>query len=571
MKAFLMMLTLLLAQTTPPAQTPHGVVRGRLVEVGTGDAIADAEIVLQISRATVIDNSPTIRTTSDQNGKFIFNDVPTGQHTLIVRQDGYLSEDLVLNAQTVLMSAQLSVSVSATQQETPEILVSLVHGAVISGRVFGVDGLPLRKAVVRAVEIINQNGIPVLRNVADRDTNDLGEYRLFWLKPGEYYIQVSPARDAAANGTQIASGPGVGILTYYPDAFVRASAKGIIVKPGDEVSGIDVRLRSAASAPKSFKISGQVLSTLSSPGNSAGVPIPAAAFLLYFPHDVSDETGQTTIGNSDIATGHFEALVPSGSYDLYARIASVQQGTQQRNNGAANAWGRAQLVVRDHDVEGIAVVVHPSVDVEGVLRFPGGTSPAKEVRVGLEPDDSSVRIGNFTVVAERPVVPTPDGSFKIARVAEADYKLQITGLPADFYVADVRQGTSSIYGSTVHVGDKPSAPLEIFVAANGGSIQGTVTNNNGQPVASATLTMVAIDASTQKAMVYKTATADDKGQFAMRGIRPGEYTVFASLNVFTTSFQSSDFLANNQQYGRPLKVDASSRNELQITLIPRER
>src|SRR2546427_371861 len=63
-------------------------------------------------------------------------------------------------------------------------------------------------------------------------TNDLGEYRLYWIPPGDYYLV---ARDNAALGT-IGFAPTY-VTTYYPGTHEAAQAAAIKVPPGAELGG----------------------------------------------------------------------------------------------------------------------------------------------------------------------------------------------------------------------------------------------------------------------------------------------------------------------------------------------
>src|SRR5438094_435244 len=74
-------------------------------------------------------------------------------------------------------------------------------------------------------------------------TNDRGEYRLFWITPGRYYLS------AASTNRPV---PGVPFnpggftnkypRTFYPSSSDVASAVPIEVQPAVELSGLDFRL-----------------------------------------------------------------------------------------------------------------------------------------------------------------------------------------------------------------------------------------------------------------------------------------------------------------------------------------
>src|SRR5204863_188047 len=82
----------------------------------------------------------------------------------------------------------------------------------ISGRVFDRDGEPLANVTVEALKYSYQEGQRVLNGVQTARTNDLGEYRLFWLQPGQYFVSATPPegqRGGALLNALAIAGPGI--------------------------------------------------------------------------------------------------------------------------------------------------------------------------------------------------------------------------------------------------------------------------------------------------------------------------------------------------------------------------
>jgi hypothetical protein len=61
----------------------------------------------------------------------------------------------------------------------------------VSGRIINADGEPAAQATVQVYTYQYSNGQRTLAEGKSVQTNDLGEYRLFWLSPGEYFISVT--------------------------------------------------------------------------------------------------------------------------------------------------------------------------------------------------------------------------------------------------------------------------------------------------------------------------------------------------------------------------------------------
>jgi hypothetical protein len=544
MKTMLIALTLFL--TPAFAQEPaRGVIRGRVVRADNGEAIGDADVTLHAANGGG-KNAEVARTTSGNDGRFTFVGVAAGKYRLDVRQDGFYWEQEGVASD----AASLPITVNAGE-EPATISVSLIRAAVIAGRVVDFAGQLLPRANIQALTVTYQNGAPALKPAATRTSNDLGQFRLFWLRPGEYVVQATPPAAPLAN--KVSS-----LKAFYPNVTDLAVAARITVKPGDEVAGIDIALPSSETklSSKPVRISGQVLSTL--PGT--GTAVPAAAALLLVPHSAADETPVKEVGMADSNTGRFDlAPLPPGSYDLYARVADPQ-GSMGRG-GAVQAWGRALLEVRDHDLENVRLVVHPSINVNGVFKVVGDASKfTTDLKVGLEPAGSAAKFPSYQGVIDRPQTPKADGSFTISAVAEGTYKIQTRGLPANAYIADIRQGNASVLESGIDIADKTPPVVEVVAATDGATLKGTA-------VSSAIVVIVPAPQFRRQTALYKSATADADGHFVISGIRPGEYTVFSSKNLPEGAYQNAEFLIRNESSGKAVKLTPSSTASVAVGLI----
>jgi hypothetical protein len=92
------------------------------------------------------------------------------------------------------------------------------------------------------------------------------------------------------------------------------------------------------------------------------------------------------------------------------------------------------------------------------------------------------------------------------------------------------------------------------VNTNGGAIEGNVQTPEHKPAASSMVVLVPPAGDRQNAMKYKTAPTDEKGNFTMKGVPPGEYTLYAWESVPFTAWMNSDFLAKYQNRGRAVVV-----------------
>jgi hypothetical protein len=449
MKRLLLVLSLVIAQAFAQ-EAPRGVIRGLVQVAGTAEVVAGADVTVEAP-------SNSVHLKTDRDGRFEVIAVPPGQYRVSVRREGYFSSSREGNAEEVV-----SVLVGSDGKAS-DLSIVLVPAGVISGRVIDGFGELLPKANVRAFTVTHEGGKDTLKPVATDFSDHRGEFRLFWLPPGEYIIQAEPP--GFATGTT-----GLFRKAFHPNVTELASAARIELKAGDSRTGIDIALPAAIIQPtsKMFRISGQVLSTLTADGRA----VPVASALMLLPHDAMDQSSPRNAGVSDSRTGRFEisSVVP-GVYDLYARVQDPRGSPSRR--GVALAWGRAVIEIRDADATNVRLIVHPSVTVSGIVRLPGdATALMPAIRVELESVGSTARLDNVQGMTDVSRGLRPDGTFTIGAVAEGDYKVRLRGLPAGDYTVEVRQEGQDVTDVGIQVTAATPLPLELIVRPHAGGVQG---------------------------------------------------------------------------------------------------
>jgi hypothetical protein len=251
--------------------------------------------------------------------------------------------------------------------------------------------------------------------------------------------------------------------------------------------------------------------------------------------------------------------VPPGTYHLYA-------------NTAANLRAATSVEVRDKDVSGIQIEVHPNIAVPGVFTLDGTTPPANAgARIALsafDPDGKTV----FEQSPRSEGVPiAPDGTFSVASNPWGRYATRIIGLPPDSYIDEVRQGGLNVYDSGINVtGDSfrfPTDQITVRVKSNGGRIEGVVQSTDRKPSSGAVVVLVPPFARRRNPSLYAVTTSGSDGRFSLRGIQPGEYKVFAWESVPEEAWRNADFLAGYESQGRVVSVAPSVSTQVEIVAM----
>jgi hypothetical protein len=475
------------------------------------------------------------------------------------------------------MSAPLQVSANVTiiPGYTPrDLSFTLMRGGVISGRLRDPNGRLIPSMTIAAYQIVYRDGRGVLTNVKSAQTDDRGEYRLFWMAPGNYLISAIPRRPAAIPAPQ-----DVYARTFYPGLLDPRVVPPVVVTDGSDIPSIDIMIRPEAIA----KITGRVV------GPSAGLnekPAAVTAGTMYLmprdPNALAD-SAIPTVQNVAInrANGRFEIRnVLPGSYDLVASMTDSPGGTM---------WGRARVDVGSIDIDDIVVDVRgfeikanitidgekiPKPDPLGAPAPAPGTAPTLDVpaRPPFELQLHSRETYNILDEAAnaKMAVDAASGTYVFPSVPEGRYRFQVSPLPDNAYVEDIREGSVSVFDEGLAVLGVPAGDITILINTKGATVKGNVTGSDLNPVDEALVALVPAQARRANLLLYRTTRSDEKGQFTINGVAPGEYRMFAWENVPTNAWLNADFMALQESRGKSLMVTAGGSASADLKVIPRE-
>src|SRR5438105_4613948 len=167
-----LIVALAVGQSSPTAESV-GRLSGRVVLDGTNTPISSARVTLLPAARPTGPFGPPPQTTTDQDGRFLFDRVVPGEYHVQVQKTGY--------ATLFELSSDRSVRIAAGG--AVEGALRLQKGAAISGRVIDALGEPVADARVIAIRRFGQRGGGSTGFVSaggggGQQTNDLGEFRV---------------------------------------------------------------------------------------------------------------------------------------------------------------------------------------------------------------------------------------------------------------------------------------------------------------------------------------------------------------------------------------------------------
>jgi Carboxypeptidase regulatory-like domain len=566
----------------PVTRNTRASIEGVVFGAGAGEPLPRAQVTLvRITADSVASpadppsspsTSPTV--TTDADGRFFMGNVEPGSYRIAVARNGYARQEY---GQRVFGGPGRAIALAAGQRMTG-LAFNLTPAGAVTGVVRDSAGEPVVGARVQLLRSsYNGSGQRTLRAAGGDRTNDRGEYRVYWVTPGRYYVAVS----GAVSGRAVPMLDGVGSpnefvdrrypTSYYPGTTDVSQASIVDVPPGGEVTTVDV----VVTEQELFRVSGRIVDPLS--GRH-----PATASVSV----VSRGTTGTTMGVSG-ATASFNAAdgsfdlrdVAAGSYWLRAISAPGSADMIVPSSAAGRTVadvfvdslfaGRevAQLALDvTGDVVGLVLTFSSGVAVKGLVSVENQPLSAvaglERLEVTLKPDTAGM-LTNPT--RHEPL--RPDGLFTLENVLPGEYAVTVNRLPPGYYLKDVQFGKVRALDRPLVVSGPVPALLNVVLSPNSGQIEGVIVDARRQPVSGVEAVLVP-DRRPARVDLYKTAVTDPSGRFAMRGIPPGDYKVFAWEAIESFAYFDEYLIRQFDQSGTRVRIAESSREQVEVTVIP---
>jgi hypothetical protein len=470
------------------AQAPS-TIEGVVRDSTSGAPMADVTVYLSQGH---IDS---VFAVTDSQGQFTLETKETGRLRVYPSKNGFIYARPGQKRAPAQPGVWVQLSVG---DHVKGLELSMAKPAVISGRILDVNGNPI---------VGNAGSVGLMRYTYRDDgtrelgwvpgivfpgaggsfvrMNDRGEFRLYDLPPGEYYLSVSGGGGAIGSSRSY----------YYPGVTDETKAVPISVSSGDDIK----------------------LGTLSLPLREKGVEMRL--------HAKGEPAPQTSTQRVYIGTGL--VVMPAKSDEIVLPVAPghydivVARQTFDRNT---NVYASATL---DIGVNGLEqeIVLKPEARVSGSVLIEnetGDRSPAPSTILCR----IHSRYGSENCVG--------------SQVVPGLHQFDLQGTPPDMYLQSAKIGDRDVLAGELNItGD---TTLEVILATPGAIVDGIVRTTDGNVLADSAVVLVP-DSPYDKVLArYRSVITDSNGKYEIHGIAPGSYQLYAWSELEGFAYRNAEFM-----------------------------
>lgn len=561
-------------------KTGTGRIKGRLLTADTNTPVRRARI--RISSADIMPKTAV----TDAEGRYEFGDLPASRYTLEATKAGYVT---VYYGQTRPFESGKPIELGDAQV-LDKADFTMPRGSAISGRIADEFGEPIADAQVTAMRSTWTNGRRRLQSAGRvAQTNDLGQYRIFGLPPGEYFVSATvraggdmimvesvAATFVGAAGGTVAGGPSASeprsgyAPTYYPGTPNGGEAQKISLAVGQEMTSADFALLPVRLA----KVTGMVTGSDGRPLEGAMISTAsrnsADAAAMMFPiagSSRTDKNGQFTLNN-----------VAPGEYTLNARGMQITMSdgagermvfTTMRMGGGGDGnteFGSVPLSVGGDDVSNVMIVTSKGASVSGRVTFEGAkptnTAPLRVMAAAIDADGPMSMPGGSTSI-------TAEGTFEMKGLM-GPRLFRVNGLPAGWVLKSVNVNGTDVTDTGIDI--KPNEPvsgMEIVLSQKSTEINGSVTGSDSRPATDYTLVLFSEDEEKWSAPMTRHVTGvrpHQDGRFQVKNMPAGNYYAIAVDYIASGDWNDPEVLQRLKAKASRFRLDEGAVKTLDLKL-----
>jgi len=574
-------LTLLAQQrdvTRPPAAAAGAAEIAGVVVSPEGEPVRRAVV-------TLTGDVPVPRSMmTDDVGAFAFGSLAAGSFSVTARKAAYLTAPY---GATRPGRAGTPISLAAAQRAS--LRITMFKGAAVTGVLRDSAGLPVGGIDVRLVEVRSLAALddaPALMAT----TNDLGEYRLYGLLPGEYLVAALPGASGEINApspmdldatlaalasrtrstgtvsptTQPVPAPPVRPIGYapvfYPGTPHVSEAARLRVALVEQRAGIDFEVKPVPVAAIDGVVSGDVsdlaaaqvslipagprVNTTFSSASLAGKPMDAQGRFRYANLTPGRYRLIARARRGDVnATGTPLTVNPAAAQGAGGRGGSAPAAPQAAGPATTGdyLYGFADVDVRGVDVAGVSLSLQLGGVISGRIVLDGATAKPADIlntRLRMSSDyggwsvsSGGITMGSALVNQSIPLVKA-DGTFEIRGIAPGRFTLS-ADLPADaqgWSLRSAKAGDRDLLDDFIEmVPGMEIRNVTLTFTDRPTELSGTLQSASGQPTTDYYVVLMPEDRALWRAKSRRIVSArpSTTGRFVFSNVPAGSYVVAA--------------------------------------------
>jgi hypothetical protein len=530
------------------APTGTATITGRVVAGDTGRPLRRARVVIGGS------GRPRAAST-DEQGRYRVTALPAGSYTITATKSGYVDGAF---GQRRATGSGTPLEISDGQQAV-NVDIKLARGGVVTGRVLDEEGEPLARAVVSVLRQQYVRGEKQLTPAGADQSDDRGQYRVFGLPPGEYFVSASAAgieqvvRQALGDPSGVQQPDASGYApTYYPGVTSASDATRLKVAAAQEITGVDFQIQIVPFATVKGVVAGGSATVLLIPEEGGG------ASLGPFGGAFAALAGRGGLGRGGPLGGGMRAATRSDGTFSIPNVTPGKYTIVARADGGPNGSSRTavqQLVVAGAEVN-VALTPSPGVQLGGTITLEAAGAPPSNGFTSFRV--MPVALGGAAAVAiagrgGRPGEPGQSGQFTINDVAAGVYMIRASA-PRGWAVKSVYLDGREITDQPIEVKSEPVTGLNVIFTDKISSVKGTVRDSRGNPAGDVTVIVFPSDDRLWFAQSRRIVTSrtDAAGAYQLSAVPSGEYLIVAVEDVDQGEWFDPSYL--DQIRSRAVKV-----------------
>ena len=552
-----------LTAQTPGQNTGTASIKGRVIAADTGSPVRRASVQLELKGLTW-------SATTDDDGRFVVPDLPAGRYTIRVTRPGFVT--WLFGREPGGSRSRVGPIELQDRQTLDRGDLRLPRGGVIAGRIVDDFGDAVSNTDVRALRLnYLAPGEGRLDYVKHASTDDRGEYRIFDLPPGRYFVAIGLSVQEAAGLTSqstptsriLASPRGVA-PQFYPGTAVATDATPVVVGAGGVVTGIDIRQQSVPLA----SLSGTVT-------NSRGLPATDVIVMLH-PARTDAVLFTLMTGVEPDREGRFQlANIPPGDYRVdavsKARLEAIGQSGSSgaRPAGVIEEIASVPVTVAGRDLEGLDIRTGRGFTLEGRVHVEGESELPAVYPITVVAISVMGREGMSAAFFGGTAPLQPDGRFAVSVVA-GRLLLRVDGIPPAWALKGVMMNGTDVTDTGVDI-QRDIKSLEIVVTAKPTQVTATVTDRTGAAAHDyAALVLFSSDErrwTTFLTRYVRSERHQAAGPVTIRGLPAGDYYA-AAVDILEPDWASPARLEELRRTATPFTLNEGESKTL--TLVRKE-